>query len=318
MKKLDREEQLIFDAFSQIEVDTDKLKKRMDNMEKKKKRLPVRFSAVAAAVLIFMALSVTAYGASGGFEQFLARFNPEFGGLAIPLIEPAYAENEGIRMEIYGAQQFGNAVLVYLSMQDITGEDRLSIHTSPELEIYGDGESLSNGAQSSKRLYFNRATNTVYFEVRVVGDAGMPQLDTLEIVCVAIHCFDPSRDRGGQVYTLTSGEWRMEVNTSDTTDQVVTWTNIAITDAHIDYMSINPLGVQVNGSHSWEWGEELRMSPVPEVEIEVNNRRRNIRVFGGGGMGPDCFDFFFHTDSPLDVDTVTAVIVNGERIAVER
>ena len=315
MKKFDREEQLIYDAFSQIDVDTDKLKQRMSAMRQKKQRLPIKFSVTAAAVFIFMALSITAYGATGGFDQFLARFNPAFGELAIPLIEPVYAENQGIRMEIYGAQQFGNAVLVYLSMQDTTGENRLSVHTTPDLEIYGDGQSLSNGAQSSQRLYFNKSTNTLYFEVRVIGDAGIPRLDNLEIVAVGIMCFDPARDRGGQVYTLASGEWRMEVYTSDTDDQVISWADISITDAHIDYMSLNPLGIQINGSHTWDINERRA---IPEIEIEVENRRRNIRLnTGGGGMGSNSFDFFFHTESPLDIETVTGVIVNGVRIAVE-
>ena len=316
MKKLDREEQLIFDAFSQINVDTDKLEKRMNNMERKKTRLPVKFSVTAAAVLIFMAVSITAYGASGGFEQFLTRFNPAFGDLAMPLEEAVYAENDGIKMGIYGAQQFGNAVLVYLSMQDITGENRLSTHTTPDLEIYGDGQSLSNGAQSSQRLHFNESTNTLYFEVRVIGNTGIPRLDILEIVAVGVLCFDPARDRGGQVYTLASGEWRMQVNTSDTDDQVITWTNIDMPDAHVDYISLNPLGIQINGNHTWDIDQRRNFL---EVEIEVENSRRNIRLLSsGGGIGPDCFDFFFHTDSPLDIETVTAVIVNGFRIAVDR
>jgi len=315
MSKFDKEEQLIYDAFSSIDVDTNKLKKRINKMEQRKTRISTKFSVAVAAFLIFIALSATAYATTGGLDQFITRFNPAFGDLAIPLEEPSYAENEGIRMGIYGAQQFGNAVLVYLTMQDITGENRLSVHTTPDLEIYGDGQSLSNGAQSSQRLYFNQSTNTLYFEVRVIGDAGIPQLDTLEIVAVGIMCSDPARQRGGQIYTLAAGEWRMEVSTSDTDDQVMSWADIIIEGAHIDYMSLNPLGVQLNGNHTWDISERRS---VLDVEIEVENRRRNIRLFGGGGIGPDCFDFFFHTESPIDIDTVTTVVVNGVRIAVER
>ena len=310
MKNFDNEEQLISDAFSSINVDTNKLRNKINSVERKKTRIVTKFSVAAASILVFIALSVTAYAAGGGLDQFIARFTPAFGDLAIPLIEPSYAENEGIRMEIYGAQQFGNAVLVYLSMQDITGENRLSIHTSPDLEIYGDGQSLSNGAQSSQRLHFNEATNTLYFEVRVIGDAGIPRLDTLEIVAVSVLC----TEGGGQVSRVAEGEWRMEVNTSDTDDQIISWADISIEGAHIDYMSLNPLGVQINGSHTWDISERR---DVLNVEIEVENRWRNIRLFGGGGIGPDCFDFFFHTEFPLDIENVSAVVVNGVRIAVE-
>ncbi|MCL2420345.1 MAG: hypothetical protein FWD03_00665 [Defluviitaleaceae bacterium] len=318
--QLDREEQRIHDAFSQISVDTDSLKRRMQNMNANQKRVVkrrARLSVAIAAMFILVIISGTVYAASGGLDHFISRFNPAFGALAIPPEVPAYAEDQGIRIEVIGAQQISNVVLAYLTIQDITGENRLTQYIFPDLEIYMDGQVVSTGGMSSRRLHFDRSTNTAYFEIKVLGDIGIPRLDNLEIGIDHIN----GNQFSGQLQRIVEGEWRIQVNTSEADNQTLIWTDIPAGDLHLDYISLSSLGIQVTGTHQWVtdpdaenfvrgWGDF-------QVEIELENRRRNIRPSGsGGGVGPDDFDFFFFVDAPVDMDAVSAVIVNGVRIPV--
>lgn len=302
-----------------------------------------RLSVAAAAILIFVAISGTVYAASGGLDQFLSRFNPAFGALAIPPVEPAYAEDQGIRIEIVGAQQINNVVLSYMTMQDTTGENRLSEYTWADLEIYMDGQVVSTGGMSTRRLHFDKATNTVYFEIRILGEIGIPRMELLEIGIHHINCNQSSRhvrrfpeaegtvetgtvyietiEASGQVQRAVEGEWRIQVNTSEADNQVLIWTDIPAGDIHVEYMSLSPLGVQVVGTHLWVTDPSAADFDGGwrnfRIEIEVENRIRNIRPSSsGGGVGADDFDFFFFVDAPIDVPAVTAVIINGTRIPV--
>jgi len=312
MNNLDKGEQRIHDAFSRINVDTDKLKRRMDTMEQSKARGRIRLSVALAAALIVVMISATALAAGGGLEQFVSRFNPAFGDLAIPPVQLAYAEDQGIRIEVIGAQQIDNVVLAYVTMQDITGENRLSRYTWPDLEVTMEGEAIS-GPASYRRLHFDRANNTVYFEVIVVGNVGMPRADMLEIGARSISYTGPGTAATGQIQTIAEGQWLAQVSTSDAGNRVLVWQDVPAGDFHIEHMSLSALGVQVMGNHAWDISLG-GMASWPEVEIEVENRRRNIRPSGsGGGIDVDSFEAFFFVDTPLDVEAVTAVIVNGVR-----
>ena len=311
-EKFDREEQRIHNAFSQINVDTEKLKRRINTMNQKPIKRYSRFSIAAAVVLVFVTLSATTYAATGGLDQFLSRFNPAFGALAIAPAEPAYAEDQGIRLEVVGAQQINNVVLVYVTMQDIAGENRLSRYKWPDLEIFMDGQ-VMHGPSSSRLLHFDRNNNTLYFERIIAGNIGIPRADTLEIGATSIIYTGPGTAATGQMQTFAQGEWKMQINTSDVGAKVLTWTDIPAGDVHIEYMSLSPLGVQIAAGYidpDSPWGWE-----TPQIEIEVEGRWRNIRPSGSGGGGlADDFEIFYSVSSPIDVEAVTAVIVNGTRI----
>ena len=308
--KFDKEEQQVYNAFSQINVDTEKLKRRINAIGQKPVKRFNRFSIAAAVFLVFVTLSATTYAATGGLDQFLSRFNPAFGALAIAPAEPAYAEDQGIRMEVVGAQQVNNVVLVYLTMQDITGENRLSRDTWPDLEIFMDGQAM-HGPGSSRILHFDRNSNTLYFERMIVGDIGIPKADTLEIGATSINYTGPGTAATGQMQTFAEGEWKMQINTSDAGAKVVTWTDIPAGDLHIEYMSLTPLGVQIAAGFI----NDIDSDWVPQIEIEVEGRWRNIRPSGSGGGGlANDFEVFYFVNSPIDVEAVTAVIVNGTRI----
>jgi len=277
-----------------------------------KRRISMKKIAVmAVAAALFLLTSSVIFATGGGLEHFLARFNTSFGEFAIAPIYPAYAESQGIRIEAVGAQQIGNVVLVYIAMQDITGENRLTRHMLPDLEIYVDGQ-IMNGPRTSRRLEFNNATNTSYFETQIVGEAGMPRADTIELITKSIMC----TEHEGQIRTPFRGEWSMTVNTSDLGIQPIVWTNVSVGNIHIEYMSLSPLGVQITGYHTYGTDFPRGMnSPFHDVRIELSNRLFNTRLpGGGGGIGQDSFSIFKFSESPIDMDAVTAIIFNVERI----
>ena len=267
--------------------------------------------AIAAAAVFLLATATTIFAATGGLEAFLFRFNPNFGEFAIAPLEPAYAESQGIRIEAVGAQQIGHVVLVYMTVQDISGENRLTRHMSADLEIFVDGEFM-NGPSSRRSLNFDRATNTRYSEMIMVGEAGMPKAENIELRVRRIICMEHS----GPIRTVIEGDWSMIVNTSDLGLRPITWTDIPAGSIHYEYISLSPFGLQMVGSHSYDTSD-LRNFPFFEVEIELENRRRNLRLpGGGGGFGPDCFSNFRFAEAPIDLGMVTAVVINGERIPI--
>ena len=84
---------------------------------------------IAALVLLVASTAALAVGL-GGFDWFIERFNPPFA----ELIEPSgvYAEDQGIRMTVIGAQESSGMGIVYLTVQDVSGTGRLAQHMSRE------------------------------------------------------------------------------------------------------------------------------------------------------------------------------------------
>jgi len=290
-----------------------------------RRRFPMKkITALIAAAVFLLATTTIIFAAtvSGELEQFLSRFNPNFGEFAIAPLYPAYAENQGIRIEAVGAQQIGAVVLVYVTVQDISGENRITRHISPDLELYINGQ-IMNVSKSSRRLNFDRSTNTAYFEMRLVGEAGMPRADTIKLVTSRIQCFQHS----GPIRTVVEGAWSITVNTSDLGIQPITWVDVVAGGLYIEYMSLTPFGLQLVGTHSYGMGG-LQLDgpyshvgagfPTLDVSLELENRRRDVSIAGGssGGVGDDSFIFHVSSNSPIDIDAVVAVIVNGVRVLV--
>ena len=309
MSKLDKDEQAIYNAFSQIEVNTDILKRNVLMNQKGVAKKRVKLSVIMAAVLVFMALTATIYAATGGLDHFLSRFNPGFGEFAIAPLEPAYTEDQGIRLEVIGAQQIDHVVLVYVSIQDLSGDNRLTQYADPDIVIYVDGQAM-NGPHSSRRLNFESSTNTAYFEQLIVGEVGMPRSDTLELKARNIY---NAGNYSGQLQILVEGYWDVQVNTSDLGIQPLIFTDVTIGDTYIDYMSLSPFGLQITGRHQWDMNDGRR--PRLKAAIELENRWPNIKMSSmAGGLSSEEFSFFSFADEPIDINKVTAVIINGHRI----
>jgi len=318
-QNFDGVEQRIHSAFSQIRVDTEGLKTKMENLQNTKpKRRKISFAAAIAAVLILTAITATV-GATGiGLPQFLSRFNPAFGEFAIPPEYPAYDVQDGIRIEVIGAQQIGNVVLAYITMQDETGQNRMSLDTWPDMEIYRDGEAVSGGS-STRRLHYDSANNRVYFEKIIYGEVGVPRPDTLELVVSSILYMGGGNGQLQRIEVLLEDDvddgntnigWRIQVNTSDA-GEYITWSDIQAGDMYIENMVLTPMGITIEGRY-WN-ARNMR------IGFEIRGRRRNMRIHGSSGaFGADGFKVSHGVSSPIDVAAVTAVYINNVRIEVNQ
>lgn len=110
--------------------------------------------AVAAAAL----LGVTALAAAmGGFDWLRETVDP-------PMLDAVEEQGQsvtsnGIKLNVIAAQKYGDAALLYVSIQDTTGQGRVTEQTHP---LWGG--QLANG--SSTLLYYDSATSTAVYQTR--------------------------------------------------------------------------------------------------------------------------------------------------------
>ena len=157
-------------------------------------------SILIAVIIVILAVSITVFAALGGFEWFISRFNPDFADVIEPVM--AYSEDQGIQMTVVGAQRFDNIAIVYLSVQDINGENRLT-----EQMNFRDGfhvrinPSISGGYSLQKNmLYFDNGTITAYFEIRIAARDNSPLSDPLTLGSFLI----AFNNEAGEI---ASGDW---------------------------------------------------------------------------------------------------------------
>ncbi|MCL2437240.1 MAG: hypothetical protein FWD00_04290, partial [Clostridiales bacterium] len=134
LDKFDHEEREIYNGFSNIKVDTERLMMRIKEQmptedQSSKRRLEKKMHIkkmipLVAAMVTILTLSTTAFAALVGFDWFVERIDPPFAEVVEPVM--MYSEDQGIRMTVLGAQTFDNMAIVYLSLQDVSGEDRLT------------------------------------------------------------------------------------------------------------------------------------------------------------------------------------------------
>lgn len=197
MDKFDREEKHIHELFSNITVDSSKLAERVKsrlhegsaNIATRRRKRWTR-SAIAAIAMSFVLVASATAASLGSFDWFIERFNPDFGKIVEPV--GLFSEDKGIRMEVIGAQKYDNKAIIYLSLQDRTGQNRLTeqtdfrdgfnvkMHSQPKEGAKGTDVS-SSISWEQKMLYFNKDTNTIYYEFNITADPGSPLADPLEL-----------------------------------------------------------------------------------------------------------------------------------------
>lgn len=191
----DPEEQVIHDAFSQITVDTSELTAKVKTKlnAKKTRSLPhqIRGSVAIATVMSVMLVGTVAAAALGGLDWFIEKFNPAYGSIVEEV--HGYAEDQDIRMEVIGAQKYDNMAVIYYSLQDMSGENRLTENTDfrdgfgtninindPPSDYLEPTSSYSYNTRNDV-LYFDKETNTVYYELVISGVSGGEIADPLTI-----------------------------------------------------------------------------------------------------------------------------------------
>jgi len=199
MGKFNMDEKHIHEMFSQITVDSSKLADQVKSrLYEGRADMPVRhrkrwtMSTIAAIAISFVLVTSATAASLGNFDWFIERFNPDFGKIVEPV--GVYSEDEGIRMEVIGAQKYDSRAIIYLSLQDRTGQNRLTEQTdfrdgfnvkmhSPTKEGAKSGyEVLSAGISwKQKMINFNKDTNTIYYEFNITADPDTPLTDPLEL-----------------------------------------------------------------------------------------------------------------------------------------
>ena len=192
MRAFDRDEQKIHDALFRITVDAsglagqvrNRLNEEIPRSAPRRVRRPWVAAAAIAAVLVVSAAAV----AAGSFDWLIAKINPPFGEIVEPV--EVSCEDQGIRMEVIGAQKYDNRAIVYLSLQDISGQNRLteqtefrdgfSVTVNPPETTGKTGEVGAGGYSLGQNLlYFDKETNTLYYEFNIASDT--PLADPLEL-----------------------------------------------------------------------------------------------------------------------------------------
>jgi len=182
---IDRDEQRIRNAFSQIPVDTESLERKVrENMNTRKmiKPTPLKRAGfiMAASIAIMILISGTVYAAAtmGVFERFMAGQDPAFAEIVTPV--ETYTIEQGVRVDIIAAQTFGYNAIVYLSVQDISGQNRITeyVNIIPMLDIPRNSERLMGVSVigGHEPLYFDKETNTAYFQLEFQDHVLIPNI----------------------------------------------------------------------------------------------------------------------------------------------
>jgi len=203
MNTFDSEERLIQSALSRIKVDTSKLSSSvMEGISEQRVRSTRRVRrgiTLVAAIVAVLAITTTALAATGGFDWIMQRINPTFAEIIEPVM--VYAEDQGIRMTVIGAQNFENMAVVYISLQDVSGENRLterasigwnlslravyeipdSVIDTREITIVESAEpTMFSGGSTLRQIYFDEATGTLYYELTKTSNR--PIANSIEVV----------------------------------------------------------------------------------------------------------------------------------------
>jgi hypothetical protein len=284
---LDHDEKRIHRAFENFscEIDTQNLEKKVfANMNKSK--LPVwrkrTGSLIAASIALMMLVGGSVYAAAGlGIIEL---------GIFSRFVDPIemYVIDQGIRVDVIGAQQFGNIGLVYLSVQDVSGQNRLA-EDSLIFPILSSTESESMGTSrmiTSHLIHFDTVLNKLYFQLEFQQDVSMSRTLTLMIDSVWLENTiidtplpislsgigeaatvplpaDNTR-RGFESVLIPQGRGNFSVSPSDGE-----WiSNIAITNGH--------LHIQIGREAASPWSNLYLVAPNGETALSAGSARFRV------------------------------------------
>jgi len=284
-------------------------------------RLKQLVTVVVVAVLLLV--STTAMAAIGGFEWFTQRVNPRFGEVAEPIM--LYAEDEGIRITLLGAQKFDYKAVFYLSISDVTGENRLTDMHFVVLDI--DDIDASIRMHRSNNLYFDEYSNTVYQEIIIT--VGRAFIEPFRVTIDSIFCgsyIEGHENIDVLMDEVIHGYWSFLVCTSDNAHKTVTLTeSIQLDDYHVtEFVTLTPFGLHAMGSRlepaAWASDNFTRIDIIwshADVYVETADGLMSISDnIGEGGSDGKRFFMNWYAESPIDVFAVTAIIIGDIRIPI--
>lgn len=182
MDMKDRDERLIETSLSSIEVDKSQIKSKvMEGVKGKRVRKPLLRSGLAVAMSLFLVVGASATILKNS-EWFMDKFNPIFRDIVDPI--DIYSEDQGIKVELIAGQKYDNNAIVYLSIQDTSGKNRITEETE-----FGYGLFLGLNSQENSFGYgikdrlisFDKDTNTIYYELKISTDMNSPLSESLRL-----------------------------------------------------------------------------------------------------------------------------------------
>jgi hypothetical protein len=121
----------------------------------------------------------------------------------------------------------------------------------------------------------------------------------------------------GLATTGIRGDWRLTVEISDANHKVIVFApGASIDDMLFEFMSLSPLGVNIRGSFI---GQAQCVSEI-RVELETPDGLilldSGFDIFLDFGIPNQPFASNWQAVAPIDIDTVTAVVINNQRIPI--
>lgn len=297
MNKFDKDEQLIYSAMSSIKVESKGIKENIisrldepidERVYRKKSHKLIILVACLAVLLIGTAAAAVSLGV---FDWFIEKFNPTYGMLTERVEQ--WSEDQGIRMEVIGAQKYANFAVVYLSLQDITGQNRITENTAfmdgfsvlveryneeiEEMEVVGSSFSLSD-----KVLEFDKDTNTIYYELKINGSSDLLSSSTLTVSSFLIY-FDVEKYEDEPLgidmtslrnpETISASESRILYDDLDDIDKVLKPSNFADMPTGAKDQSISNAGIIDDKFHiqiKTEFNKEFGSS-TPNIRLKSSS-----------------------------------------------
>jgi len=184
---LDRDEKRIRSALlSNRPVDIRRIERnvkenmKMNTIEATPRKKAGVFVAACIAIMVLMVGTVYAAVALGAFDRFVEEHDPPFADVVTPV--EIYVTDQGVRMEILAAQQFLDTTIVYLSLQDISGQNRMTDQASV-FPFISTNDRHGFGWMGTELIHFNPETNTAYFEIRTQLSGNMTETsNSLELL----------------------------------------------------------------------------------------------------------------------------------------
>lgn len=194
MDMKDREEKLIYSRLSNIEVDDSNIKSRVMaglNSKKTRKRPILRFG-LGVVLSLFLVVGASAALLKNS-EWFMNKFNPIFRDIVDPI--DIYSEDQGIKVELIAGQKYDNNAIVYLSIQDTSGKNRITEETEFRDGLFVGLNSQVNSfgyGVKDRLISFDKDTNTIYYELKISTDMNSPLSESLRLGTSKIY-FDLTR-----------------------------------------------------------------------------------------------------------------------------
>jgi hypothetical protein len=270
------DEQAIHGIFSKIKVNPKKTEIYvLENLQTIPLEKPLRTHKrlfVTAAIFALLVISTSVFAFYGGFERFISRVDPPFADILEPLMN--YAQDQDIRVTILGATRFDRTAVLYISVQDISGQNRLSEGSAffgwlGDLHVSRGIAPLSNWSMGTTPLHFDEFTNTQYFQLTMQTRTDNLDELTFQFNRIVLSQSDFCEERlVFQNSYEVHGEWRITVQLEDGVNPITSYfaeneillENLYVETDGISFelsaITITPIGMEIRGRNRYDWREK--------------------------------------------------------------